>query len=250
MAAPTVTLPVLATDGTFTSGEFSGTASKVELTASELAQGFRPKDRPPARKLNWLFNAIGQWLSYLVDRDDLQGRAIGDLYSSITRVSNLLPGMLGTNAKSYVHQAWPVLISNVTRTGNGVIEAPMSAYGASTVAILPIPIPRDVQQATSVRFKEIWFALKGLSVSVMPTTMPKIELVRTSLSGLTGETVLDTVTDTLSSPVSYNGSHIVSKVVDIPMDYGELGYSYFLRLTGTSGGTGATQYGAVGYKVT
>lgn len=60
-------VPTWATEDTYSSGEDTGLATKLVPTSGERAQGYHRKGRPPARKLNFQLNQIGQYLDYLID---------------------------------------------------------------------------------------------------------------------------------------------------------------------------------------
>ena len=66
MAQPS-TLPVFATDSTFTSGDpgVIGTDTKTSIGSGAQAQGFIPKTGINAKKVNWLFYWVFLWLDYL-----------------------------------------------------------------------------------------------------------------------------------------------------------------------------------------
>lgn len=56
-----------AKDALYTSGVDNGLATKLEPTSGERGQGYTRGNRPPARKFNWLLNALGRWVDYLAD---------------------------------------------------------------------------------------------------------------------------------------------------------------------------------------
>lgn len=60
-------VPTWATDANFTNGPtgIPGTATKVEPTAGQKAEGWIPKNKVAAQWLNWFKNAVGGWLVYL-----------------------------------------------------------------------------------------------------------------------------------------------------------------------------------------
>jgi len=66
MAAPT-DFPDFSTDTNFTNGPQVGTATKVEPTAGELAEGYVPGTATPAQKMNWWMNLVGRWVRHFAD---------------------------------------------------------------------------------------------------------------------------------------------------------------------------------------
>lgn len=64
MAAPTTAIPNWASAATFTSGPETGLSPTTPFLAGEITQGMKP-GLVVARKLNWLFRTITQWLTYL-----------------------------------------------------------------------------------------------------------------------------------------------------------------------------------------
>lgn len=60
-------VPTWATDDNYSAPGtgFDGTPTKVNPGAGQKAAGFAPSHRPPVRIWNWLFNRVGQWLSFL-----------------------------------------------------------------------------------------------------------------------------------------------------------------------------------------
>lgn len=67
MTRPAGNPPAWATDATYTSGIDVGLATKLEPLTGEKAQGYHQGGKPPARKLNWLWNSFCLWVGYLVD---------------------------------------------------------------------------------------------------------------------------------------------------------------------------------------
>ena len=65
MPTPIGTLPTHATSETFVAGPDIGEDTKVEPSAAEMAEGFHRTGKPPARKLNWSMNKLGEWVQYL-----------------------------------------------------------------------------------------------------------------------------------------------------------------------------------------
>ncbi len=60
-------VPTWATDANYTNGPtgIPGTATKVEPSAGQKAEGWIPKNKMAAQWLNWFKNAVGGWLVYL-----------------------------------------------------------------------------------------------------------------------------------------------------------------------------------------
>lgn len=56
-----------ATDASYPAGAHSWneTATKIAPVAGKIAEGYDPRERPPAQQLNWLLNLIGLWISWL-----------------------------------------------------------------------------------------------------------------------------------------------------------------------------------------
>jgi hypothetical protein len=68
---PTVAIPEWATDATYDDPgkPWDGADTKDEPTSGGVAVGFTPEDEVPAETVNWLFNSVGQWLSYFQQTD-------------------------------------------------------------------------------------------------------------------------------------------------------------------------------------
>lgn len=68
MPAPVTPLPTWASDANYPAGAagWNATATKVQPTAGQIAEGWEPSQRPPAQYVNWLLNLICQWILYLV----------------------------------------------------------------------------------------------------------------------------------------------------------------------------------------
>ena len=68
MAKPT-TLPVFATDATYTSGPKNGQNTKVAMDSGDTGQGNIPEQPPDAQKFNWWMHWVCQWLAYVDELD-------------------------------------------------------------------------------------------------------------------------------------------------------------------------------------
>jgi hypothetical protein len=62
---PTGTLPTWATDTNYTNGPDAGTATKVEPSAGELAEGNIRGIPPTAQGFNWWQGKVGEWVAFL-----------------------------------------------------------------------------------------------------------------------------------------------------------------------------------------
>ena len=94
MPQPSTSIPNWASDATFTAGIETGIAPTLAFTNSEISQGLRP-GRIVARKLNWLFRNITQWLAWHDEKLALHDGSL-DAHSNILashseRLNSLVP---------------------------------------------------------------------------------------------------------------------------------------------------------------
>jgi hypothetical protein len=136
-----------ATDVNYPAGAdtWSGTPTKVAPSAGVQADGFAPRDRPPAQWINWLFNSLvtsGQDLETLVGNASLQ------------RAWDRSQALGATNPH--------ILLSPLTnfRVGSTVVPNALSVSSTDTVSVNRLV----VQTTTDIPMNAGQFALTGAGV--------------------------------------------------------------------------------------
>ncbi len=83
-------LPTYATDTNYTNGPDTGTATKVEPSAGELAEGNIRGTAPTAQKFNWWQNLVGSWVGWL---DEISAAVVANL-AALAAIEDPTDGMV------------------------------------------------------------------------------------------------------------------------------------------------------------
>ena len=129
MPQPTTAIPNWASDATFTAGIETGIAPTLAFTNSEISQGLRP-GRVVARKLNWLFRNLSQWLAWHENR--------------ITMLEPITARYTTAGAHNWTRPANAVFATGVLvgggAGGTGVRTLPGGGGGAGQVSPFMLPL--------------------------------------------------------------------------------------------------------------